>query len=86
MIKSLIAFSIFALLGASVIALPGYAPQVEAGEAVALAKGARLDVRPATFDCSQQTWPNFEARCLRDGVSGATVREVREVRLVTDRR
>jgi hypothetical protein len=82
MIKSLIAFSIFALLGASVIALPGYAPQVEAGEAVALTKEARLDVRPATFDCSQQNWPNFEARCLRDSVSGATVREVR---MVTDR-
>jgi hypothetical protein len=89
MIKSLIAFSIFvafsifALLGASVIALPGYAPQVEAGEAVASAKGDRLDIRPATFDCSQQNWPNFDARCLRDGLSGATVSGVR---LVTDRR
>jgi hypothetical protein len=79
MIKSLIALSIFALLGASVIALPGYAPLVQAGEAVALAKEARLDVRPATFDCSQQTWPNFEGPCLRDGVSGAMVREVRVV-------
>jgi hypothetical protein len=53
MIRPLIALSIFALLGASVIALPGYAPQVEAGEAVALAKGTRLDVRPTAFDCSQ---------------------------------
>jgi hypothetical protein len=83
MIRPLIALSIFALLGASVIALPSYAPHVEAGEAVALTTGARLDVRPAAFDCSQQTWPNFEAPCLRDGVSGETVRQVR---LVTDRR
>ena len=82
MIKSLIAFSLFALLGASVIVLPGYASHVDAGEAVALTKGSRRDVRPATFDCSQQNWPNFEARCLRDSVSGATVREVR---MVTDR-
>lgn len=82
MIKSLIAFSIFALLGAAVIALPGFAPPVEAGETAALAKEGRLDVRPA-FDCSQQTWPNFEAPCLRDGVSGVMVREAR---LVTARR
>ena len=81
MIKSLIAFSLFALLGASVIVLPGYASHVDAGEAVALTKGSRRDVRPATFYCSQQNGPNFEARCLRDYMTRATVREVR---LVTD--
>lgn len=83
MMRPLIAFSLFALLGASAIVLPGYTSQVDEGEAVALTKGDRLAVRPATFDCSQQNWPNFEARCLRDGVSRATVREVR---LITDRR
>ena len=32
MVKSFAAFAIFAVLGASVIALPGFAPKVEASE------------------------------------------------------
>ena len=83
MIKSLTALAIFALLGASVVALPGFAPQVRASEAVALAKADRLDIRPVTRNCSQQVWSNFEAACLRNGESGATFREAR---LVTARR
>jgi hypothetical protein len=81
MIKSLTALAIFALLGASVIALPGFAPQVEASETVALAKADRLDVRPVARNCSQQVWPNFDASCLRSGDV-----TVREARLVTARR
>jgi hypothetical protein len=81
MIKSLTALAIFALLGASVVALPGFAPQVEASEAVALAKADRLDIRPAARNCSQQVWPNFDASCLRKGEV-----TVREARLVTARR
>lgn len=64
MIKSLAALAIFGLLGAAVVALPGFAPQVAAGETVALAKGDRLDIRPGTRSCTQQVWPNFNARCL----------------------
>jgi hypothetical protein len=81
MIKSLAALAIFAVLGAAVIALPGFAPQVEASETVALAKADRLDVRPAAKNCSHQTWPNFDASCLRRGEV-----MVREARLVTARR
>jgi hypothetical protein len=81
MIKSLAALAIFAVLGASVIALPGFAPQVEASEMVALAKADRLDVRPVAQNCSQQVWPNFDASCLRKGEV-----MVREARLVTARR
>jgi hypothetical protein len=81
MIKSLTALAIFALLGASVVALPGFAPQVEASEAVAFAKADRLDIRPAARNCSQQVWPNFDASCLRKGEV-----TVREARLVTARR
>ena len=81
MIKSLTALAIFALLGASVIALPGFAPQVEASETAALAKADRLDVRTAARNCSQQVWPHFDASCLRkDDVM------VHEARLVTARR
>lgn len=83
MIKSLTAFAIFALLGASVIALPGFAPRVEAGETAPMAKGDRLDIRPVASNCAQQNWPNLDASCLRHSESGLVVREVR---LVTTRR
>ena len=81
MIKSLAALAIFAVLGASVIALPGFAPQVEASETAALAKADRLDVRTTAPNCSQQVWPNFDAACLRKGEA-----TVLEARLVTARR
>jgi hypothetical protein len=81
MMKSLSALAVFAFLGASVVALPGFAPQVEASETVALAKADRLDVRSIAHSCSQQVWPNFDASCLRNGEV-----MVREVRLVTARR
>jgi len=38
MIKSLTALTIFALLAGAVIAIPGFAPQAKAVEAVALGK------------------------------------------------
>jgi hypothetical protein len=81
MIKSLSALLIFSLLGASVIALPGFAPKVEAGEA--LAKADRLEVRGAALNCSTQVWPDFAASCLRN--TGSSVK-IREARLVTARR
>jgi hypothetical protein len=88
MIKSLTANSfgalaIFAILGASVIALPGFAPAVEARETVALAKADRLNIRAVDRNCRQQVWPNFELSCLRHSESGLVVREAR---LVTARR
>jgi hypothetical protein len=55
MVKSLAALAIFALLGTSVIALPGFAPQVEANETVALAKADRLPVRTVDKNCSNAT-------------------------------
>jgi hypothetical protein len=81
MIKSLTALAIFAILGASVIALPGFAPQVEASETAALAKGDRLELRSAARNCSQQVWPDFDASCLRKGDV-----MIHEARLVTARR
>jgi hypothetical protein len=80
MIKSIAAFAIFGLLGAAVVALPGFAPQVKAGEAGVLAKKDRLDI---ARNCSQQVWPNFDASCLHGGEFGVMIREVR---LVTARR
>jgi hypothetical protein len=79
MIRSLAALAIFGLLGAAVVALPGFAPQVEAGEPDALAKGNRLDIQPVARNCSQQVWPNFETSCLRTSESGETIRQARLV-------
>jgi hypothetical protein len=70
MIKSLTALAIFGLLGAAVVALPGFAPRVEASETVASAKAGRLDIRPLARNCSQQVWPNFDTSCLRNRESG----------------
>jgi hypothetical protein len=82
MIRSLTALAIFGHLGA-VVASPGFAPQVEARETVALAKGDRFDIRPVARNCSQQAWPNFDGSCLRNSESGVMIREAR---LVASRR
>jgi hypothetical protein len=83
MIKSLAAFAVFAVLGASVIALPGFAPKVEAGETVALAKADRLAIRSVPQNCVKQVWPDFATACLRNNSSEAMIVEAR---LVTTRR
>lgn len=83
MFKSLFTLAALALLGASVIALPAFAPKVEAAEASALAKGDRLQVRTPNSNCGSQVWPNFEAACLRTTGGGA---RILEARLVTARR
>jgi hypothetical protein len=83
MVKSFAALVIFALLGASVIALPGFAPKVEAREAAVLAKGDRLEVRAAIVNCSRAVWPDLPVSCLQSkGSSG----KILEARLVTARR
>ena len=83
MMKSLVAFAMFALLGVSVMLLPGFAPQVKARETVALAKADRLASLPVARNCLGQVWPDFEASCLRRGESDV---RVHEARLVTARR
>jgi hypothetical protein len=80
MVKSLTAFGIFMFLGASVMALPSFAPLVEAGE-IALAKQDRLEVKAS--DCAAQVWPHFDTSCLRN--AGSNVK-ILEARLVTARR
>jgi hypothetical protein len=82
MIKSAIAWTIFALLGASVIAIPGLAPRAKADEGVALAKADRLPSHLNVQSCSSQIWPHLDASCLRDVGSGMPVREAR---LITQR-
>ena len=83
MVKSLSALAIVSLLGASVMALPGFAPNVQTGEVAVLAKGDRLEVRAAASNCSTQVWPDFAASCLRNAGPGG---KILEARLVTVRR
>ena len=79
MIKAFSAIAAAAFIAAAMTVLPGFAPQVEASVPQALAKGDRLEVRTAGKECSQQSWPNFDASCLRAANSKSTVREVRLV-------
>ena len=71
----------FGLLGVAVIALPGFAPQVAAGETSVLAKSDRLELPTVARNCSQQVWPHFDAQCVHGGDA-----MVREARLITARR
>jgi hypothetical protein len=79
--NSLASLAIFGLLGAAVIALPGFAPQVAAAETSVLAKSDRLELPTVVRNRSQQVWPHFDAQCPHG--CGAMVREAR---LVTARR
>ncbi len=83
MFKSLLALAAMTLLGASVIALPAFAPKVEAAETAVLAKADRLQVRTPASNCGSQVWPNLEAACLRTTGDGT---KILEARLVTSRR
>ena len=57
MIKSISALAVFVALGASVIALPGFAPVVKADEAVAFPKANRLAGSAVAGNCARQVWP-----------------------------
>jgi len=79
MIKAVSAIAIAAFVAAALTVLPGFAPQVEASVPAPLAKGERLDIHQIGHNCSQQTWPNIEASCLRDAGSKMIVRGARLV-------
>ena len=66
--KSILAIAAVALSAAAVLALPGFSPVVEAELASRppCRKADRLDFRPAGKACSQQAWPYYEPKCLRD--------------------
>jgi hypothetical protein len=74
-----------AIAVSAVVILSGIAVAEKAYSTPASAKGDRLDLKPTIgSDCSQQSWPYYEAGCLRNTVGGT--RDAREVRVVsTDR-
>ena len=77
MIKSFAPLAVLALLGASVLALPMFAPEVKATETPAGEKADRL--ASVIRDCSDQVWPNFSASCLRGSGAGIGVHRARLV-------
>ena len=79
MIRSLAALALFAFMGVSAFALPGFAPEVKANEAAALAKSDRLAIHPVAGNCASQIWPNIASSCLRHAGSDSAVREARLV-------
>jgi len=83
MIRYLAPLAIFALVGASVMALPMFVPEVKANESLAPGKVSRPATQPGGRDCADQAWPNFDASCLR--AADARI-GVQEARLVTARR
>jgi hypothetical protein len=76
MIKALSAVAVAATVAAGLTLLPAFTPQVEASVPQVLAKGDRLDVHQS---CAQQSWPNFDASCLRTADNNGSVRQVRVV-------
>ena len=73
-ILATVAVAAFAALA---LVLLGFAPQVEAGEPGALARGDKLTV--ASADCAQQDWPNISAACLHQGDANPVLTHVRMV-------
>jgi hypothetical protein len=64
MIRTLSAIAISAFIAAALFVLPGFAPEVEAGQSAALQKGNRLEIHVVDTGCAKQTWPNFSGSCL----------------------
>jgi len=79
MTRLLAALAISAFMGVSAFALPGFAPDVQANQVVALAKADRLAIHPVAGNCASQIWPNIASACLRNAGSDAVVREARLV-------
>ena len=77
MIKTLSAIAISGFIAAALFVLPGFAPQVEAGEPAVLQKSNRLVIHIVDKDCTKQTWPNFSGSCLHGNGSKLEPRLVR---------
>jgi hypothetical protein len=77
--KTIYAVTAAAAIAAVLVALPSFAPQVQAHGPVLGAKGDRIDARPAGDKCEHE-WPYFEAACLRD--ARHPFGQAREVRII----
>jgi hypothetical protein len=65
MLNTLLAIAFSAVMAATFVLLPEFAPRVEAGDLLTLQKSGLLHVVIVEKDCSGQTWPNYSTSCLR---------------------
>ena len=76
------AIALAVLIASGMTVLPNFSNEVVAKAPMHSGKGDRLDIRPLGAQCSEQAWPYFEAKCLRDNRTG--VGNVKETaRIVT---
>jgi hypothetical protein len=64
------AIALAALIAGGMTVLPNFSNEVVAKAPMHSGKGDRLDIRPLGAQCSEQAWPYFEAKCLRDTRTG----------------
>jgi hypothetical protein len=65
-LPSISAVVLAAMVAGAYTVLPGTSDKVAASTPFKSGKGDRLDIRPLGIKCSEQPWPYFEARCMRD--------------------
>lgn len=71
-----------AALGAALVtALPGFSPQVEASTTAETTEAAQIEA-PLADTCAQQTWPYYDAACLRDRTAGDRAQAAGQRRVV----
>lgn len=64
--RTISAIAVAALVAFAVTILPGAGNQVSASAPITTGKGDRLDIHAVGANCSQQAWPYYEAKCLKD--------------------
>ena len=70
---------LFAVIVATLIAMPTVTPAPVKVTSTVLAKADRLPVLPAQNSCAQENWPNFSAACLHYTDDKQAVRGIRAV-------
>jgi hypothetical protein len=65
-LPSISAIVLAAMVAGAYTVLPGTSDKVAASAPFKSGKGDRLDIRLLGIKCSEQAWPYFEARCMRD--------------------
>lgn len=79
--RSIAAIALAAMLAGTVTILPSFSDRVVASAPIHAGKGDRLDIGPRGVNCSDNAWPYFEAKCLRDGRN--SLGKAKAVRIVT---
>ncbi len=81
MLRTIYAVGAAAIVAAAFVTALSVADVVDARSSVPGAKADRADTRPLAGNCSQNSWPYFEAACLRDARN--PFGETHDVRIVS---